>query len=81
LLAREINELAEALLEERKDEFLARAKASGVVQDELRRLQAKEEQKRQRQLERNSKHRSNSTSRGSQRLPLNESLAQNGAAK
>jgi hypothetical protein len=49
----EIERLAKAMVMERRDEFLAKAKASSVVQDELRRLQAKEERKRQRQLERN----------------------------
>ena len=57
---REIERLAKVMVIERRDEFLAKAKASSVVQDEVRRLQAKEERKRQRQLERNSKHLSNS---------------------
>ena len=57
---RDITAMAKAMVMERRDEFLAKAKASSVVQDELRRLQAKEERKRQRQLERNSKHLSNS---------------------
>jgi DNA invertase Pin-like site-specific DNA recombinase len=52
---REIERLAKLMVMERRDEFIAKAKASGVVQDELRRLQAKEERKRQRQLERNPK--------------------------
>jgi hypothetical protein len=46
--ARDITAMAKALVMERRDEFLAKAKASSVVQDELRRLQAKEERKRQR---------------------------------
>ena len=135
---RDIERLAKAMVMERRDEFIAKAKASGVVQDELsgnpfrknvcawaaewtqfelleisqkqnrqwlslgfppafanstthsaidvgdilkRRLQAKEERKRQRQLERNSKHLSNSESCGSQGLSLNECHARNGAAK
>jgi hypothetical protein len=78
---REIERMAKAMVIERRDEFLARAKASSVVQDEIRRLQAKEERKRQRQLERNSKHLSNSEHCGSQGLRLNECHAQNGAAK
>ena len=78
---REIERLAKALVMERRDEFLAKAKASSVVQDEVRRLQAKEERKRQRTLERNSKHLSNSERCGSQGLSLNECHAQNGAAK
>jgi hypothetical protein len=45
---REIERMAKAMVMERRDEFLARAKASSVVRDELRRLQAKEERKRQR---------------------------------
>jgi hypothetical protein len=45
---REIERMAKAMVMERRDEFLAKAKASSVVQDEIRRLQAKEERKRQR---------------------------------
>jgi hypothetical protein len=78
---REIERMAKAMVMERRDEFIAKAKASGVVQDEIRRLHAKEERKRQRQLERNSKHLSNSERCGSQGLSLNECHAQNGAAK
>jgi hypothetical protein len=78
---REIERLAKAMVIERRDEFIAKAKASSVVQNELRRLQAKEERKRQRQLERNSKHLSNSQHPGSQGLSLNECHAQNGVAK
>jgi hypothetical protein len=51
---REIERLAKAMVTERRNEFLAKAKASSVVQDGIRRLQAKEERKRQRTLERNS---------------------------
>ena len=50
----EIERMAKAMVMKRRDEFLAKAKASSVVQDEIRRLQAKEDRKRQRQLERNS---------------------------
>ena len=78
---RDIERLAKVMVIERRDEFLAKAKASGVVQDEIRRLQAKEERKRQRQLERNSQHLSNSRRPAAQGLPLNECHAQNGAAK
>ena len=78
---REIERMAKAMVMERRDEFLAKAKASSVVQDELRRLQAKEERKRQRQLERNSKHLSNSQGPRSQGLSLNECHAQNGATR
>jgi hypothetical protein len=53
---REIERMAKAMVMERRDEFLAKARASSVVQDEIRRLQAREERKRQRQLERNLQH-------------------------
>jgi hypothetical protein len=46
--AREITAMAKAMVEANPAEFLAKAKASSVVQDEIRRLQAKEERKRQR---------------------------------
>jgi hypothetical protein len=78
---RDITAMAKAMVEANPAEWLAKTKASSVVQDELRRLQAKEERKRQRQLERNSKHLSNSERCGSQGLSLNECHAQNGAAK
>jgi hypothetical protein len=78
---REIERMAKLMVMERRDEFLAKAKASSVVQDEIQRLRAKEERKRQRQLERNSKHLSNSERCGSQGLPLNECHAQNGATR
>jgi hypothetical protein len=78
---REIEKLAKALVIERRDEFLAKAKTSSVVQDEIQRLRANAERKRQRQLERNSKHLSNSQHPRSQGLSLNECHAQNGAAK
>ena len=51
--AREIASMAKGLVEANPAEWLARAKASSVVQDEIQRLRAKEERKRQRQLERN----------------------------
>jgi len=51
---REIERLAKAMVTERRNEFLAKAKASSDVQDGIRRLQAKEERKCQRTLERNS---------------------------
>ena len=73
--------MAKALVMERRDEFLAKAKASGVVQDEIQRLRAKEERKRLRQLERNSKHLSNSRTLVVQELPLNECHEQNGDVK
>jgi DNA gyrase/topoisomerase IV subunit B len=78
---REIEMLAKAMVMERRDEFLAKARASSVVQDEIKRLQTKEQRKRQRQLERNSKHLSNSERCGSQELPLDECHAQNGDTK
>ena len=78
---REIERLAKLMVIERRDEFIAKAKASGVVQDEIQRLQAKEERKRQRTLERNSKYLSNSRRPAAPGLPLNECHAQNGAAK
>jgi hypothetical protein len=77
----EIERMAKAMVIERRDEFLAKAKASSVVQGEIQRLQAEEEPKRLRQLERISKHLSNSEHPGSQGLSLNECHAQNGAAK
>jgi hypothetical protein len=40
--AEEISAMASALVEQHREEFLARARASGVVRDELRRLWAKE---------------------------------------
>jgi hypothetical protein len=46
--AREIARMAKGLVEANPAEWLAKAKASSVVQDELRQLQAKEERKRQR---------------------------------
>jgi hypothetical protein len=39
----EIERMAKAMVMERRDEFLAKAKASSVVQDEIQRLRAKEE--------------------------------------
>jgi hypothetical protein len=78
---REIERLAKAMVMERRDEFLAKARASSVVQDEIRRLQAKEERKRQRQLERNLQHLSNSRRPAAYGLPLNECHAQNGATR
>jgi hypothetical protein len=77
----EIERLAKAMVIERRDEFLAKAKASSVVQDELRRLQAKEERKRRRRLERNLQHLSNSRRPAAYGLPLNECHAQNGATR
>jgi hypothetical protein len=79
--ARDIAAMAQAMVEANPTEWLAKAKAPSVVQDEIRRLQAKEERKQQRRLERNSKHLSNSERCGSQGLSLNECHAQNGAAK
>jgi hypothetical protein len=73
----EIERMAKAMVIERRDEFLAKAKASSVVQGEIQRLQAEEERKRLRQLERNSKHLSNSRRPAVQRPPLNECYAQN----
>ena len=78
---RDITAMAKAMVEANPAEWLAKAKASSIVQDEIRRLQAKEERKRQRQLERNSKHLSNSERCGSQGLSLNECHAQNGATR
>ena len=53
--ARDIEAMARAMVEANPAEYLAKAKASGVVQDEIRRLEDKEERRRQRQLERNSR--------------------------
>ena len=79
--AGDIAAMAKAMVEANPAEWLAKAKASSVVQDEIQRLQAKEERKRQRQLERNSKHLSNSERCGSQGLSLNECHAQIGAGR
>ena len=79
--AGEIARKAKGLVEANPAEWLAKAKASSFVQDEIQRLRAKEERKRQRQLERNSQHLSNSRRPAAQGLPLNECHAQNGAAK
>ena len=78
---RDITAMAKAMVEANPAEWLAKAKASSILQDEIRRLQAKEERKRLRQLERNSQHLSNSRRPAAQGLPLNECHAQNGAAK
>jgi hypothetical protein len=69
------------MVEANPAEFIAKARASSVVQDEIRRLQAKEERKRQRTLERNSKHLSNSRTPVVQELPLNECHEQSGDVK
>ncbi len=79
--ARDITAMAKAMVIERRDEFLAKAKASSVVQDEVRRLQAKEERKRQRQLERNSQHLHKPGSAEPQPLLLCESHDRNGATR
>jgi hypothetical protein len=79
--AREIARMAEGLVEANPAEFIAKAKASSVVQEEIQRLRSKEERKRRPQLERNSKHLSNSRKPAAQRLPLKACHAQNGAAK
>ena len=52
---RDITAMAKAMVEANPAKFIAKAKVSSVVQDEVRRLQAKEERKRLRQLERNSR--------------------------
>ena len=76
---REIERMAKAMVMESRDEFLTKAKASSVVQDELRRLRAKEERKRLRQLERNSRVMSKEERPVTQGLLVNETHAQNGA--
>ncbi|MGA7631721.1 MAG: hypothetical protein WCB11_13205, partial [Terriglobales bacterium] len=53
--ARDIEAMARAMVEANPAEYLAKAMASGVVQDEIRRLEDKEERRRQRQHERNSR--------------------------
>ena len=78
---REIERLTKAMVMQRRDEFLAKAKASGVVQDEIQRLRAKEERKRQRQLERNSQHLHKPGSAEPQALPLCETHDRNGATR
>jgi hypothetical protein len=78
--AKEISALASAMVEANRDEFIARAKASSVVQDELRRLYAKEAIKLLRRLARKSQHMSNSEMPTLQGLPAHEYHAQNGAA-
>jgi len=76
---REIERIAKAIVMESRDESLTKAKASSVVQDELRRLRAKEERKRLRQLERNSRVMSKEERPVTQGLLVNETHAQNGA--
>ena len=76
---REIERIAKAMVMESRDEFLTKAKASSVVQDEIRRLRAKEERKRLRQLERNSRVMSKEERPVTQGLLVNETHAQNGA--
>jgi hypothetical protein len=78
---RDITAMAKALVEANPTEWLARARASSVVQDEIRRLQAKEERKRQRQLERNSQHLHKPRSAEPQALPLCETHDRNGAVR
>jgi hypothetical protein len=46
--ARDITAMAQAMVEANPAEWLAKAKASSVVKDEIRRLQEREERKRQR---------------------------------
>ena len=46
--ARDITAMAKAMVEANPAKFIAKAKASSVVQDEIRRLQEREERKRQR---------------------------------
>lgn len=79
--ARDITAMAKAMVIERRDEFLAKAKASSVVQDEVRRLQAKEERKRQRQLERNSQDLHKPGSAEPQPLLLCKTHDRNGATR
>jgi hypothetical protein len=79
--ARDITAMARAMVEANPAEFMAKAKASSVAQDELRRLQAKEERKRQRQLERNSQDLHKPGSAEPQALLLCESHNRNGARK
>jgi hypothetical protein len=69
--------MARALLVERADHFVERAKASAVVKD----VEAKIAAQAARKLERKSKHSSNPQSPALQALPMNETYAQNGAAK
>ena len=78
---RDITAMAKAMVMERRDEFLAKAKASSVVQDEIQRLRAEEERKRQRQLERNSQDLHKPESAGPQALRLCEIHDRNGAAQ
>ena len=81
--AREIERMAKAMVMvmERRDEFIAKAKAASVVQDEIQRLRAKEERKRQRALERNSQHSHKPGSAEPQALRLCETHDRNGAAQ
>jgi hypothetical protein len=79
--AREIERMAKAMVMERRNEFLAKAKASSVVQDEIQRLRAKEERKRLRQLERNSQHLHKPGSAEPQPLPLRETHDRKGATR
>jgi hypothetical protein len=78
---REIDLLAEEYIVAHRAELLARTWEIVRTDRELLRFYEKEQRERQRWLERNSKHLSNSQSRGSQGLPLNESHAQIGDVK
>jgi hypothetical protein len=79
--AKEISALAEALIAERRDEFIARAKASGAVREELHRLYTKEATALLRKLARKSQVMCKSERPAPQGLPMHECHAQNGAPR
>jgi len=81
VMLKERRAMASALIQDRHAEFMAKAKSSGVVQSDLRRLYAKEALALLRELARRSKHMCNRKVAVAQAIPLNECHAQNGAVK
>ena len=75
--SKDITMMAHSLLAAKPQEFVDRAKASGVVKE----IAAEIERKERRRLERKSRHLSNSPGPAAQGLPLNVTHAQNGAPK
>jgi hypothetical protein len=74
---RDISIMARELLHSKPEVFLERAKVSAVVKE----VEAKIAAQAARKLARKSQHLSNAQSRALQALPVNETHAQNGAAK
>jgi (p)ppGpp synthase/HD superfamily hydrolase len=78
---KEINRLAEGYVVAHREELLAQTWERVRTDRELLRFYEKEQRERQRWLERNSKHVSNSKRPAVQGLPVNETHAQIGDAK